>query len=193
MVARILLELDKGHRVCAAFYGNPAVLTDPAHEAIRVARARGHAADMLPGVSFLDCLFADLGVDPGARGVQVFEATDLIVRKHTLDVNAPLVVCQIGMIGTRAAQESGGTTRASAGLALLERRLTPYYGPDHRVLIYEAARQASERARTETVALSALRQGNVSGLSSLYVPARSIAAVDEDMLEALRAVERLAE
>jgi len=34
---------------------------------------------MLPGISTEDCLYADLGVDPGLIGSQNFEATDFIV------------------------------------------------------------------------------------------------------------------
>jgi hypothetical protein len=38
----------------------------------------GFDAVMLPGISAEDCLFADLGIDPGMIGCQSFEATDSI-------------------------------------------------------------------------------------------------------------------
>jgi hypothetical protein len=34
---------------------------------------------MLPAVSAEDCLFADLGVDPGAAGCQSHEAADFLI------------------------------------------------------------------------------------------------------------------
>jgi hypothetical protein len=33
---------------------------------------------MLPGISAEDCLFADLGIDPGIYGCQSYEATDFL-------------------------------------------------------------------------------------------------------------------
>jgi precorrin-3B methylase len=71
MVDRILAELHQGLRVCAVFYGHPGVLTRASHEAILAARNAGWPAQMLPGVSALDCLYADLGVDPGQAGCQI--------------------------------------------------------------------------------------------------------------------------
>jgi len=39
---------------------------------------------MLPGISAEDCLFADIGVDPGIYGCQSFEATDLFVNESLI-------------------------------------------------------------------------------------------------------------
>ena len=51
MVAEILAPLRRGSRVCAAFYGHPGIFVAPSHEAIRLARAEGYPARMLPAVS----------------------------------------------------------------------------------------------------------------------------------------------
>src|SRR5262245_3102696 len=74
MVARILARLRQGLDVCAAFYGHPGVMAIPSHVAIRQAREEGYDAWMLPAISAADCLYADLGIDPGAQGCQSFEA-----------------------------------------------------------------------------------------------------------------------
>src|SRR5437773_2103233 len=66
MVEELLAPVRAGHNVCAAFYGHPGVFVNPGHEAIRRARAEGFPARMLPAVSALDCLVADLGIDPAA-------------------------------------------------------------------------------------------------------------------------------
>jgi precorrin-2 methylase len=68
MVDRILDCLRHGEKVCAAFYGHPGVAVWASHAAIRRARAEGFEARMLPGVSSVDCLFADLGIDPSPIG-----------------------------------------------------------------------------------------------------------------------------
>ena len=68
MVEHILFYVREGKRVCVAFYGHPGVFVFPAHESIKQARSEGFTAKMLPGISAEDCLFADLGVDPGSDG-----------------------------------------------------------------------------------------------------------------------------
>src|SRR5262249_52476141 len=81
MVERILAHVREGALVCVAAYGHAGVFAYPTHEAVRRARREGFEATMLPAISTEDCLFADLGVDPGIQGCQSFEATDFLLRK----------------------------------------------------------------------------------------------------------------
>ena len=67
IVGDILDAVRGGASVCAAFYGHPGIFVTPSHDAVRRARAEGYPARMLPAVSAVDCLFADLGVDPAPR------------------------------------------------------------------------------------------------------------------------------
>jgi precorrin-2 methylase len=60
MAERIVTAVREGLDVCAVFYGHPGVFAYPSHESIRIARAEGFEAQMLPGISAEDCLFADL-------------------------------------------------------------------------------------------------------------------------------------
>src|SRR5439155_1808739 len=100
MVERILAEVRTRAVVCAVFYGHPGVFVAPSHEAIRRARAEGHTALMLPGISAEDCLFADLGIDPSRFGCQSYEATDFLVHRRRIDRTAALVLWQIGTVGS---------------------------------------------------------------------------------------------
>ncbi|GAB2904367.1 hypothetical protein GCM10022245_44920 [Streptomyces mayteni] len=79
MVAALVQPAREGQTVCGVLYGHPGVFADPPHEAIKVLRAEGIPAMMLPGVSAVDCLFADLGIDPGTVGCQEVEATELLL------------------------------------------------------------------------------------------------------------------
>jgi len=65
MVESMLAEVRVGKTVCGAFYGHPGVFAQAPHRAIQQARAEGYAAHMEPGISAEDCLYADLGIDPG--------------------------------------------------------------------------------------------------------------------------------
>src|SRR5205809_3199958 len=135
MIERILCEVRKGLRVCAAFYGHPGVFVYPSHEAIKQARLEGYGAKMLPGISAEDCLFADLGIDPARSGCQSFEATDFLVHRRKFDSTSSLILWQIGVVGDLGYKRSGYSRR---GLHVLVRYLEKYYGADHETAIYEA-------------------------------------------------------
>lgn len=192
MVERILEELARGQRVCAVFYGCPAVLTRPAHDAVRLALAAGHAASMLPGVSFLDCLFADLALDPGEQGIQMFEAGDFLLRARQQDPSSHLVLSQIGLIANPYAFDAGQQDLIRGSLQLLARRLLRDYAEEHPVVVYEAAALPGERPRAERIALHELAKAEVSGISTLYVAPRRVAELDREMQAALAALRRSA-
>jgi precorrin-3B methylase len=70
MVEAMLAEVRAGKTVCGAFYGHPGVFALAPHRAIEQARQEGFQAHMEPGISAEDCLYADLGIDPGTVGCQ---------------------------------------------------------------------------------------------------------------------------
>lgn len=98
MVERVLSWVRRDLAVCVAFYGHPGVFVAPGHEAVRAARLEGFRAEMLPGVSTEDCLFADLGIDPAA-GCQSYEATDFLLHGRRIDTSAALVLWQADELG----------------------------------------------------------------------------------------------
>jgi precorrin-6B methylase 1 len=136
MVERVLASVRAGAATCFAAYGHPGVFAFPTHESIRRARAEGFPARMLPGISAEDCLFADLGVDPGTIGCQSYEATDFLVNARIIDPSSNLVLWQIGVLGD-ANFRAGGYDRSA--LPLLVERLLRFYPAGHPVYLYEAA------------------------------------------------------
>lgn len=169
MTSLVLEALERYPKVCAVFYGSPTFLARSAHEALHAARAAGCTAAMLPGVSSIDCLAADLGVDLGELGYQVFEANVFLSRPRHVDTSAHLLLCQVAMIGQRAAFD-GDTERVRLGLASLSERLQAAYPPGHRAVIYEAARHPAEPPRVVTVTLAELAAASVGEVATLYVP-----------------------
>src|SRR5438034_5557453 len=166
MIDRILCEVRKGLRVCAAFYGHPGVFVYPSHEAIKQARIEGYSAKMLPGISAEDCLFADLGVDPARTGCQSFEATDFLVHGRSIDSTAALVLWQIGTVGSSVAAEGARPT----GLAVLVERLLEHYPGEHEVTVYEASAYPGFKPLARTVRLDELSPEHVTAMATLYVP-----------------------
>lgn len=136
-MAEVFLEAARrGARVCAVLYGHPGVFGLPAHLAVQRARAEGIPARMLPAVSALDCLFADLGIDPATNGLLCYEATHFLRRRPPIDPDATLVLLQPGMLGERG----GEATDAVEGRfrELLE-RLAGLYGETREAILYTAS------------------------------------------------------
>jgi hypothetical protein len=183
MVERILAPVRLGMAVCAAFYGHPGVLVTPAHEAIRRARAEGHRARMLPGISGDACLYADLGVDPGDGGCQSFVATDFLVRRRIFDPTSHLLLWQVGSLGV--ADYRSGSLWNRDGLAVLAGELARAYGEKHRVVLYEADPYPIFDFHRHECELDALSAAPVTLASILYVPPLPDRESDLAMREAL--------
>lgn len=182
MVECILKCVRSGANVCAVTYGHPGVFSDPAHAAVRQTRDEGFEATMLPGISAEDCLFADLGVDPGARGCQSFEATDFLIRGRRFDPSSVLILWQIGIIG----ELGNDTSRAKHGLRVLADVLGRHYQAGHESIVYEAAEHPFCEPSIQRVPITMLPDARVSTRSTLYVPPGPSLPIDEDMMRRLR-------
>ena len=139
MVSRILAEVRKEVSVCVVLYGHPGVFVFAAHEAIRQAKQEGFHAEMLPGISAEDCLFADLGFDPGRYGCQSYEATDFLIHERRFDNTSALVLWQISQIGN----QEFCTAVSTHNVSILIDYLCRFYPPNHQVIVYEASQYRS--------------------------------------------------
>jgi uncharacterized protein YabN with tetrapyrrole methylase and pyrophosphatase domain len=180
MVEEIVSRVRNGLNVCAVFYGHPGVFGFPPHEAVRRARSEGFRAEMLPGVSAEDCLYADLGVDPG-DGCQTFEAMNFLLFPRTFDPAVSLVLWQPAAIG-----ELRGTVHPSLqGLAALEEYLEKFYGREHEVVLYEASPYAVGGPTVQRLPLGNLSTSEVGAMTTLYVPPKGEAQPDLEMFDRL--------
>lgn len=184
IVERMLAPVRRGLRVCAAFYGHPGVFVMPAHEAIRRARAEGHDAEMLPGVSAEDCLIADVGFDPGRRGCQSFEATDFLIRHRRFDPASALLLWQIGGIGVSDFREEAYWN--PRGVAILAAELAATYGDTHEVIVYEASPYPVVAPVIHRCPLAQLPAAPVTSGSTLLVPPLAEREADRELLARLR-------
>ena len=181
MTEAIVHEVRSGADVCAAFYGHPGVFVYPSHAAIEKARSEGYRAQMLPAISAEDCLFADLGVDPGTVGCQSYEATDFLLRRRSIDPTAVLILWQIAAVGERIYSKE----LRSQGLLVLVDYLSKWYGVDHEVTVYEASPYPVVDSMIRTIRLSDLTDSDPSALSTLYVPPLEERSRDPEMMERL--------
>jgi len=183
IVEHVLRAVREGFSVCFAVYGHPGVFAYPTHESVRQARAEGYHAEMLPSVSAEDCLFADLGVDPG-DGCQSYEATDFLVRKRRIETRAALILWQIGLVAQPRHKNEFGLWNP-AGLDILIETLLKHYDRHHEVTVYEAARYASCNPMIQRVELGRLGESKIGAISTLYVPPKKSAPIDKVMARRL--------
>jgi hypothetical protein len=181
MIERIMAEVRAGKYVCALFYGHPGVFVTPSHNAIAIARQEGYEAVMLPAVSAEDCLYADLGVDPSVPGMQIYEATDLLLRKRKVDTSANFVLWQVGCIGDLGFKFGG---YENDKFDLLLDYLEEIYGPDHLAINYVANMFCGEPT-IDRHTIAEYRdpeiKKKVSGISTFFIPARDAAPSDSEM------------
>jgi uncharacterized protein YabN with tetrapyrrole methylase and pyrophosphatase domain len=168
IATRLVAAVQSGFDVCAAFYGHPGVFVDPSHDAIRRLRRGGYPARMLPGISTEDCLFADVGVDPGDRGCQSFEATDFLLYRRRFDPTSALVLWQVGLLGEPSVRL--GMTARVERIEMLVRVLRRSYPARHRVVLYEAAQFLVCEPVIRRVALSRLARTPIRPVTTIYVP-----------------------
>lgn len=182
MVTRIVECVQSGSRVCVVFYGHPGVCALSTHEAVRRVGRLGLPARMLPAISALDCLFADLGVDPGRFGCQVHEATDYLTRQRPVNVWSGLILLQVAAVGDPSFSVAGPHKKY---LPVLLEVLASRYGSEHTVVLYEASQVVFGRPRIDIAQIANITRESVSGLTTMYVPPRAPAGIDVDMFRRL--------
>jgi uroporphyrin-III C-methyltransferase len=118
--------------VALAVYGHPLVLSVPSTILLRLGPDFGLRVKALPAISALDCLLADLGVDLVAIGVQVHEATDVLLYQRRLMPELATVLWQVGVLENRSYAENARSNPIQ--LSRLRDHLQKYYTPGHEVV-----------------------------------------------------------
>lgn len=182
IVEELLAPVRAGVRLCAVFYGHPGVFVNSSHRALALARAEGFPARMLPAISALDCLVADLGIDPARSGLVSYEATAFLLQLRRPDTAATLVLWQPDVLGERFAGPDGRGSR----LPLLVDYLCRFYPSQHETIVYKASPYSIADPIVRRIPLAQLEQDAVPRASTLVLPALAEPKVDPAMLERLQ-------
>lgn len=188
MVEALLQEVRNGKNVVGAFYGHPGVFVNPSHKAIKKARDEGFEAKMLPGISAEDCLYADLGIDPGKYGCQHYETSQFMFYKRNIDTSAYLILWQPVFAGDHSHTR---LTSSQQHLNALKQLLSSHYPEDHELIIYQAADNALGSVLNKTVKLMNLDKETLSMQSTLVIPPAHKLVINEELQHKLRQLDRL--
>jgi uncharacterized protein YabN with tetrapyrrole methylase and pyrophosphatase domain len=190
MVDAMLAEVRAGKRVCGAFYGHPGVFAWPPHKAVEIARQEGFSAHMEPGISAEDCLYADLGIDPGKYGCQHFETSQFMLYERVLDTAGYVVLWQIGVAGdwSLARFKTGAAYRQ-----VLVDLLSQSYPLDHEITVYRAATLPTQQPYIERMPLSALPEAEVDTHMTMVVPPSTLMQPNLEIRRRLAAIDECSE
>jgi precorrin-2 methylase len=172
--------------VTFATYGHPKFYCYPSALIQRAARLLDLRVAVLPGVSSLDTLMVDLELDPAMDGLQVYEATDLIVRNRPIQPDATCVILQAA-IALDPYNNPGHPS--TDGLELLQRHVLQFYPASHRgVLLVSATHPLLEPMRV-SFALGDLATAvaSASNVATLIIPpAQTRAVADQRLAERMQ-------
>ncbi len=131
MAARVLDAAMDHPPVTFAMHGHPTVGVFAPFLIRDMAGLLDLEVRVLPGISAMDCLFAELMIDPCVAGMQMYEATDLLLRRRPLLPDVPALIWQIGCVET-----SLHTMHVSKPIRFerLRSHLLRFYPPEHEVV-----------------------------------------------------------
>jgi hypothetical protein len=142
---------------------------------------------MEPGISAEDCLYADLGIDPGAFGCQHYEASQLLYYRRRIDPSAYLILWQVGAVGD---QGRGGEVKNNAYRQVLLERLAKDYPPNHKITIYRAATLPIDAPRIRHIALRRLADAKIEAADTVVIPPARKPEPDAKTLARLARIDR---
>jgi hypothetical protein len=99
MAATVVNAALKESPVCLAAYGHPWVYCYPTALIKWSAPLLKLRVEVFPGISSFDTLLTDLGTDIAFDGLQMYEATDLLLRRRPLQNDVMCLIWQATIVG----------------------------------------------------------------------------------------------
>jgi hypothetical protein len=181
MAARVVDAALDHPPVAFAVQGHPVVGMQAPILIRDMAAALGLSVKVLPGISAMDCLFAELMIDPCLSGLQMYEATDLLLRRRPLQPDVPALIWQVGAIETRLHTMSRSRPER---FERLRAHLVRFYPPTHVVSAVFAAPHPLMNSRIIPFALEAIGRhaAELHAGYTLYIPASGIRPIEDQEL-----------
>jgi hypothetical protein len=145
--------------------------------------------EVFPGISSFDTLLIDLQTDLAFDGMQMYEATDLLLRNRPIQNDVTCVIWQATIVGDPTYPEERPT---EAQFQPLQDHLLHFYPPDHTVNLVMTRTFPTLRSSVQTFALGdlAVELARAPAVGTLYLrPVRSRPIEDLDLLERMLAMQ----
>ena len=191
MAARVVDAALDHPPVVFAIHGHPLVAAHPPVLVLELAKALDLRVEVLPGISAIDGIFAALRVDPVVHGVQMYEATDLLLRRRPVQPEVPAIIWQIGVLET--CLHSARVSRPERCARFIA-HLRQYYPARHEVVAIFCPPHPLLQPAILRFALEDMGRHvhQIHAGFTLYVPpAGSRAVLDYDLLEKMYSPDHL--
>jgi precorrin-3B methylase len=166
MAAEVLAAAAAAPPVCLAVYGHPWVYCYPTTLITTTAPLLNLRVSVFPGISAFDTLLVDLGIDIGPNGVQMYEATDLLLRRRPIQSDVMCVIWQPTVVGDPTYPTQPYTIEQ---FRPLQEYLERFYPVEHEVILVTT--------RTHPLTRSTIRRFKLSDLATELVQAPPVATL----------------
>jgi uncharacterized protein YabN with tetrapyrrole methylase and pyrophosphatase domain len=189
MAAAVVSAAVADPPVCLASYGHPCVYCYPTTLITEAAPLLGLHVEIFPGVSAFDTLLVDLGIDIAASGIQMYEATDLLLRRRPIQNDVACIVWQPTVVGDPTYRPGPYTADQ---FEPLREYLLQFYPADHEASLVTTKTHPLTRSVVQSLKLGdlAAELERAPLVATLYIPALTERPVeDEDLLEVMLGAE----
>jgi hypothetical protein len=181
MAAEVVSAAISAPPVCFAMYGHPRVYCYPTTLIKRAAKLLNLRVEVFPGISSLDTMILDLDFDMASDGLQMYEATDILLRKRPIQNDVALLLWQCTTICDPTYPDK---PLSAEQIKPLQDYLLRFYRPEHVVALvmsktFPLLRSIVRRFRLERLAIE-MAQTPLSG--TLYVPPVTSRPVQDQQL-----------
>jgi uncharacterized protein YabN with tetrapyrrole methylase and pyrophosphatase domain len=167
--------------VCLATYGHPWVYCYPTTLITRAAPHLGLHVEVFPGVSAFDTLIVDLGIDIADNGIQMYEATDLLLRRRPIHTDVNCVIWQPTVVGDPTCPADWYEAQQ---FMPLQNYLLGFYPSDHEASLVTSKTFPLTRSVVQRLRLGDLASqlSGAPGVGTLYIPALAERPVEDTEL-----------
>jgi len=178
MAAAVVAAAMEEPPVCFASYGHPWVYCLPTTLITKAGPLLGLHVEVFAGVSSLDTLLVDLGADIAFSGLQMYEATDLLLRRRPLQSDVACIVWQPTVSGDPTTPDR---PYPSAQFEPLRDHLLRFYPADHEVKLVTSKNHPMLRSSVDAFPLGRLASvlEGAPGVGTLYIPPLVDRAVED--------------
>ena len=166
------------HPLVFAVEGNPMLFSDISWKIAELGIAANLRVEALPGVSCLDVLPIQLGFEPGDLGLQVLEATQLVLYSLSINPYLSTLILQVGELGKR--ELIAGGKRHPHIFGRFVSHLRNFFPSDHPAIFVVSAsgKQSPSVVFSTEIDSIAEHQDRIIPGMTLYVPRIGLPSVD---------------
>jgi uncharacterized protein YabN with tetrapyrrole methylase and pyrophosphatase domain len=189
MAAHVISAALAEPPVCLAAYGHPWVYCYPTTLIQYAAPLLDLHVEVFPGISSFDTLLVDIGTDLAFDGIQMYEATDLLLRQRPIQDDVTCVIWQATIVGDPTYPEK---PLAAKQFEPLQEYLLRTYPGDHEIALVMTKTFPLLRSTVRRFPLKDLAEEleDAPAVGTLYIrPVRSRTIADVELLERMVGME----